>query len=64
MRQLTDHMTRRGLHDELQSAYKVGHSVETALLKVTFDMDCALDRGEGTLLVLLEQKLVGCLRFY
>ena len=29
VRQLTDRMTREGLHDELQSAYKARHSVET-----------------------------------
>ena len=52
--QLTDHLARNHLCDPLQSAYKRGHSTETALLQVKGDIDMALDRGEGTLLLLLD----------
>ncbi len=51
---LTTHMLRNGLYDPFQSAYRKGHSTETALLKVKNDIDCALDRGEGVLLLLLD----------
>ena len=54
VKQLMDHMTAAGLHDELQSAYKPGHSVETALLKLKSDIDTALDSGSGMILVLLD----------
>ena len=37
IRQLSDHMVRNGLGEVLQSAYKSGHSTETALIKV-FDV--------------------------
>ena len=53
-RQLTDHMTKHGLHDSLQSAYRPKHSTETALLKIKCDIDQALERGEGTILLLLD----------
>lgn len=52
--QLTDHMTQHNLHDTLQSAYRVKHSTETALLKIKCDIDEALERGEGTLILLLD----------
>ena len=41
-------------HDPLQSAYKPGHSTETSLLKIKNDIDSALDRGQGVLLLLLD----------
>ena len=53
-KQLTDHMSRHNLHDALQSAYRPKHSTETALLKIKCDIDTALERGEGTLLLLLD----------
>jgi len=39
---------------ELQSAYRCGHSTETAILKVVTDFLLAADRGEVTLLSLLD----------
>ena len=50
--QLNDHITRSNLADPMQSAYQKGHSCDTALLRVKNDTDMALDRGEGTLLLL------------
>jgi hypothetical protein len=47
-------MSKHGLHDPLQSAYRAAHSTETALLKIKDDFDRALDQGDGTLLVLLD----------
>ena len=51
---LLDHFSRNNLEDPLQSAYRKGHSTESALLKVKGDIDMALDRGEGTVLLLLD----------
>jgi len=42
------------LHDNLQSAYRTGHSTETALLKVHHDIAKALDRKCMAALVLLD----------
>ena len=53
-KQLTEHMTQHKLHDPLQSAYRPKHSTETALLKIKCDTDQALDRGEGTIILLLD----------
>ena len=52
--QLTEHMSKFGLHDPFQSAYRAGHSTETALMKIKDDIDCALNQGDGILLVLLD----------
>ena len=37
-----------------QSAYKPGHSTETALLRIKNDIDSALNKGKGVLLLLLD----------
>lgn len=37
-----------------QSAYRPGHSTETAILKVLSDIQCAVDNGDVALLVLLD----------
>ena len=51
---LAGHMAINGYYDSFQSAYRKGHSVETALLLVKNDIDCGLDQGEGSLLLLID----------
>lgn len=52
--QLTSYLKTNGLHDPLQSAYRVGHSTESAMLKIKSDIDMAIDAGDAVLLVLLD----------
>ena len=52
--QLQKHMRVNGLFSELQSAYRQHHSTETALLKVKDDLLMTMDKGQVTLLVLLD----------
>ena len=52
--QTAKHISRSGLYPLLQSAYRAGHSTETALLKVHNDILLAMDRQHVTLLVLLD----------
>jgi hypothetical protein len=52
--QLTDYLREHSIMDPLQSAYRTGHSTETAMLKVKSDADRILDQGDGVLLVLLD----------
>jgi hypothetical protein len=54
VKQLLEHMQRNRLLDPLQSAYRAGHSTETALIKVKDDINMAMDKGEGALLLLLD----------
>ena len=49
-RQLVAHLERHGLIPTLQSAYRRGHSTETAVLKVVSDILRAADHTEITLL--------------
>lgn len=51
---MVDHMHSNSLEEELQSAYKAGHSTETALLKIHNDVTKALDRGKGVLMLYLD----------
>ena len=51
---LKAHISSNSLDEPLQSAYKPGHSTETALLKVTNDILCALDTKQDVFLVLLD----------
>ena len=53
-KQLVDHIHRHGLDNSYQSAYKSGHSTETALLSIKNDIHLSLSRGEATALVLLD----------
>ena len=52
--QLRKHLAENNLCDAFQSAYRTGHSTETALLRVHNDLLCATDRKELTILVLLD----------
>jgi hypothetical protein len=52
--QIIQHMDTHGLNNTYQSAYRAGHSTETALLKIKNDVDLALDQGDGVLMALLD----------
>ena len=51
---LNRHLVNNDLHEHLQSAYKPGHSTETALLKVQKDILCSLDKKNCVILLLLD----------
>ena len=51
---LNQHLTKNGLHEVLQSAYKQNHSTETALLKVQNDLLMAIDTYGEAVLILLD----------
>ena len=53
-RQLTSHINNNKLDNPHQSAYKPGHSTETALLSIKNEVHLSLERGEPTALVLLD----------
>ena len=53
-RQLVSFLEKNGLIPSLQSAYRREHSTETAVLKILSDILLAADRGEVTLLGLLD----------
>ena len=48
------HMKENNLHEIMQSAYRSGHSTETALLKVKDDILQAIDNHQCVLLILLD----------
>lgn len=52
--QLNNHLTKNGLHDNLQSAYKSGTSTETAILRIKADIEEVLDEGDAILQVPLD----------
>lgn len=52
--QTTEHLVHSELYPVLQSAYRAGHSTETALLNVRNDILMAMDRQHVTLLVDLD----------
>ncbi len=54
--QLVDHLLDDGLMDKLQSAYREGHSTETALLRVRNYILMKLDKGNIVMLVLLDHS--------
>ena len=70
--QLSKHVSLHGLENENQSAYRRGHSTETALLSIKNQIHLSLARSEATAVVLLDQsaafdtidhdKLLDCLR--
>ena len=53
-RQLVDYLNESRLLPDLQSAYRAKHSTETAVTKVLSDILLALDRGDLTMLTLLD----------
>ena len=53
-RQLTSHINNNKLDNPHQSAYKPGHSMETALLSIKNEVHLSLACGEPTALVLLD----------
>ena len=67
-------MELNGLMPGLQSTYRRGHSTETAVLKMIFFLLMAVDRGQVTILGLLDLSaafdtvdhiiLINCLRHY
>ena len=52
--QLNAHITNHNLMEPMQSAYRAGHSTETALVKVKADLLNAIDNKEVVCLVLLD----------
>ena len=52
--QIHDHLINNDIVDNFQSAYKAGHSCETALLRVYTDIVASIGRGNGAMLVLLD----------
>ena len=73
-RQLVEHIHVNNLDNPYQSAYKAGHSTETALLSIKTEVQLSLSRGEPTPLVLLHlsaafntidhSTLLSCLRIW
>ena len=49
-----DHLINNNTVDNFQSAYKAGHSSETALLRVYNNSVTTISRGNGAMLVLLD----------
>ena len=54
--QLSRHVSFHGLENENQSAYRRGHSTETAFLSIKNQINLSLARGEATAVVLLDQS--------
>ena len=52
--QLSSHLSTNQLFNPFQSAYRPGHSTETAVLKVMNDLLCSLDHGNISVLTLLD----------
>ena len=50
--QIHDHLINNDIVDNFQSAYKAGHSCETAFLRVYNDIVTTIGRGNGAMLVL------------
>ena len=53
---LNEHMSQFELFEPLQSAYKVRHSCETALIHVQNNILCAMDQGKVGILLLLDMS--------
>ena len=53
-RQINEHIAQEGISNNNQSAYRVFHSTETALLKIQNDIATSIDKGAAVGLVLLD----------
>ena len=53
-KQIVNHLEDNNLTDIFQSAYKTGHSTETALLRVVNDLLCDIDNGNVCFLTMLD----------
>ena len=51
---IESHIILNSLHDDMQSAYRTGHSTETALLRVHHDITYALDNNACVILLILD----------
>ena len=51
---IISHIENNAIIDKFQSAYKCGHSTETALLRVYSDIVTTIGKGNGSFLVLLD----------
>ena len=52
--QIHSHLINNDIVENFQSAYKMGHSCETALLRVYNDIVTTIGKGNGVMLVLLD----------
>ena len=52
--QLLGHLSANNALEPMQSAYRAGHSTETALVKVQNDILNAIDNQQGTIMLLLD----------
>ena len=57
VQRLEDHLCKYSLFDPLQSAYRSGHSTETALVKINNDIVSSLDGGQCVILASLDLSL-------
>jgi len=55
--QLVDHITSHQLDERFQSAYKLNHSTETALVRVQNDIHCSLAMRKSVFLLLLDLSI-------
>jgi hypothetical protein len=55
-KQLVNHLESQSLFAAVQSAYRPGHSTETALLRVVNDLLSSADNGDAVILALLDQS--------
>jgi hypothetical protein len=53
---IMSHLERNNLLDPFQSAYRTDHSCETVILSILNDVYTAIDRGEITLLIMLDMS--------
>ena len=53
-KQINEHIAHEGISNENQSAYRVFHSTETALLKIQNDIATSMDKGGAVGLILLD----------